>query len=125
MKNAGTKNFLFLISVLFVLLTINSCKEEPSIHYIVSVSEIDSLLSANGEVHILLPEGTMIELPESGNTIEKKRTGENMSPGLDQQKNVFGTIRQTLGTSIMNANAATAGPWKCPPYCEVVLKKAQ
>src|SRR4030095_4705090 len=115
MKNRSLLQVIAALSVVFLLTALSSCKNQ----YNISVQQIDSLLNANQEVHILLPEGTNIELVESGS----KKRGENQVPGTDgntqMEKDVFSGIRQTMGTAIMNAYAGTS--YKCPPYCEIIL----
>lgn len=121
MKNRSiTRMLAVFLSILFFT-ALYSCEH---VQYNVSASQIDSLLNANQEVHILLPEGTTIEFVETG---EGRKHGENRSNGSGNysqaEKDLFSTIRQTMGTSIMSAYASTT--FQCPPYCEIVLKKPQ
>src|SRR6185436_8004357 len=102
---------LFIFEFLAIMmLGMYSC-ETKVVHYDVSLQQIDSLLNANGEVHIQLPTGTNIELVESGD----KQKGQNMSPGSNGNnhvsKDVFSGIRQTIGTQIMSAYAV--GTYQC------------
>ena len=122
MKNTSPSRLLFLAMFLSIVLGMYSCVEKE-VHYDVSLKQIDSLLNTDGEVHILLPTGTNIELVESGN----KQKGENRTPGSNgnsqAEKDVFSGIKKTMGTQIMSAYAT--GTFQCPPYCEIVLKKGQ
>jgi hypothetical protein len=73
MKNKTTFYPLAAILVILSITMLCSCKKQ----YNISVQQIDSLLNANQEVHIMLPRETNIDLVGP----EGKQRGENHAPG--------------------------------------------